>query len=170
MAETAGVPPLAGPDDLAGLDGGPFSPQTVTSASEQIRALCGWHIAPVIEETFTLDAHGGHVLWLPTRRVVEVTAVRDVSGSTPRALTGWRWSEAGMISVSGTLPSGFRVVEVEVRHGFPSCPPDLLPVIADRTSRRVMQESLGSRSVTFGVDGDRTIDQTLALYRLGPRA
>lgn len=164
------LPPLAAPEDLAGLDGGPFTLASVRAASGQIRALCGWHVAPVVTETLTLDAHGGAVLWLPSRRVVEVTGVRDVSGAAPRELTGWRWSGAGLLSVPGGLPSGFRVVEVDLKHGFEACPPDLLPVIADRTSRRVMQESLGSRSVTFGVDGDRTIDQSLALYRLGPRA
>ena len=108
-------------------------------------------------------------MWLPTRRLVAVHAVRDLTGSAPRDITGYRWSLAGLLSLESGWPSGFRAVEVEVEHGFDECPPDLLPVLADRTNRRVMQESLGSRSVTYGVDGDRTIDYSLSLYRLGPR-
>lgn len=164
------LPALVQPGDLVGLAGGPFSDASVRSASEQIRALCGWHVAPVISETLTLDSHGGKVVWLPTRRVVNVTAVRDVSGDSPRELSGWRWSQDGLLSVPGSLPCGFRVLEVDLEHGYDACPADLLPVVAGRTSRRVMQESLGSRSVTYGADGDRTIDQSLALYRLGPRS
>lgn len=163
-------PPLATPGDLAGLPGAPFSEQAVTAAGEQLRRTCGWHISPEVEETLTVDSPGGRVLWLPTRWVLDVTAVRDVSGSSPVALSGWRWSQGGMLSLESGFPAGFRAIEVDLVHGFELCPADLLPVIADRTKRRVMQESLGSRSITFGVDGDRTIDQTLASYRLGPRS
>lgn len=161
--------PLAMPGDLDGIDGAPFTESAVRAAGEQIRRLAGWHIAPEVAETLTVDSPGGDTLWLPTRHVVEVTAVRDVSGDTPRELSGWRWSQSGMLSRRGGFPCGFRAVEVDLKHGYESCPVDLLPVIADRTNRRVMQESLGSRSVTYGVDGDRTIDQTLSLYKLGPR-
>lgn len=163
------IAPLATSADLVGIGGGPFTEKAVQAAGDQVRRLAGWHIAPEIEDILVLDSPGGDVLWLPTRHVVAVTAVRDVSGDEPRELLGWRWSQSGMLSLSSGFPRGFRVVEVELTHGYDECPSDLLPVIADRTNRRVMQESLGSRSVTFGVDGDRTIDQTMSLYRLGPR-
>lgn len=158
---------LATVDDLAGLPGGPFSAATVKAAGESVRRLCGWHIAPSVTETIVLDSPGGDVLWLPSRHVTAVESVRDLTGDVPVDLTGWRWSQAGMLS--GKFPAGFRVVEVTLTHGFDSCPPDLLPVVADRTRRRVMAESLGARSVTYGTESNHLLD-SLAGYRLGPRS
>src|SRR5690606_21026274 len=124
-------PPLATAGDLAGMDGGPFTEKAVESAGAQIRRLAGWHIAPEVTETLTVDSHGGDRLWLPTRHVVDVLAVRDVTGDAPRELTGWRWSAAGLLEIRGRFPSGFRSVEVELVHGFDACPADLLPAVAD---------------------------------------
>lgn len=160
-------PPLVYASDLADFDGAPFPPSAIDAAAAQVRRICGWHIAPQVRETICVDSLGGNRLWLPTRHIVDVHAVRDVTGSEPRELTGWRWTASGVLS--GRFPAGFRAVEVELTHGFEFCPPDLLPAIADRTTRRVMQESLGSRSVTYGAEGDRTIDSHLSLYKLGPR-
>lgn len=164
MAE---IPPLVSAGDLDEFNGAPFSPATVDAAVSQVRRIAGWHIAPEITETVTLDHDGSNVLHLRSLRVTDVASVRDVSGSEPRDLTGWRWSEAGMIE--GRFPRGFRVVEVTFTHGFPEAPADLLPVLASRTQRRAMQESLGSRSVSYSAEGDRAFESTLDSYRLGPR-
>lgn len=158
---------LATVDDLAGLPGGPFSPEAVRAAGEIVRRMCGWHVAPSVTETILVDSPGGDVLWLPSRHVTDVATVRDMTGSDPVDLTGWRWSEAGLLS--GRFPAGFRAVEVTLTHGYPSCPADLLPVVADRTRRRVMAESLGARSVTYGTESNHLLD-SLAGYRLGPRS
>lgn len=138
--------------DLEGQDGAPFSPARVKSASATVRKMAGWHIAPSTPETVMVDHDGGHTLLLRSLYVTDVLAVRDVSGATPRDLTGWRWSQAGMISFAGGGPCGFRSVEVEFVHGYDECPDDLLPVIASSIERRVVQESLGSRSVTLAND------------------
>src|SRR5699024_479513 len=61
-------PPLPASD--AGLD-------YRAAALRVVRKHCGWHIAPVIEDTITLDGSGGRALLLPTNRVVEVLAVRE---------------------------------------------------------------------------------------------
>ena len=158
---------LVQPTDLVDFPGGPFSAATVKAAGESVRRLCGWHIAPSVTETIVLDSPGGDVLWLPSRHVTAVESVRDLTGVQPVDLTGWRWSAAGMLS--GKFPAGFRVVEVTLTHGFDSCPPDLLPVVVDRTRRRVMAESLGARSVTYGTESNHLLD-SLAGYRLGPRS
>lgn len=157
--------PLVHADDLQGFQGAPFKSETVKAASEQIRRICGWHIAPTIEETLVLDHDGGPVLYLPSLKVTDVTAVKDYRSG--RELSNWHWSGAGMIE--GSFPRGFRSVEVTIEHGYAECPADLLPVIASRTQRRVMQESLGSRSVSFSAEGDVAFESTLELYRLGPR-
>lgn len=157
--------PLVTADDLQGFQGAPFKPATVQAASQQIRRICGWHIAPTIQETLVLDHDGGPVLYLPSLKVTDVTAVKDHRSG--RELSNWHWSGAGM--VEGSFPRGFRSVEVTIEHGYAECPADLLPVVASRTQRRVMQESLGGRSVSFSSEGDVAFESTLDLYRLGPR-
>lgn len=164
MANT-GLEPLIHADDLQGFQGAPFKHETVKAASEQIRRVCGWHIAPTIEETLILDHSGGPVLYLPSLFVLDVVSVKD--HRTGRELPNWHWSGVGM--VEGQFPTGFRSVEVTLEHGYAECPADLLPVVASRTQRRVMQESLGSRSVSFSAEGDTAFESTLDLYRLGPR-
>lgn len=160
-------PDLVDPSELIGFPGAPFPANTTNAASAQIRRICGWHIAPVITETMVLDHDGSGVLHLPSLMVLDIVSVRSLAGPVPRDLSGWRWSGAGM--VEGSFPRGFRSVEVVVEHGFESCPDDLLPVVASRTQRRAMQESLGSRSVSYSADGDRAVESTLDSYMLGPR-
>lgn len=160
-------PGLVEPSELIGFPGAPFPTNTVNAATAQIRRICGWHIAPSITETLVLDHDGSGVIHLPSLYVEDVVSVSDVTGDRPRVLSGWRWSGAGMIE--GRFPHGFRSVEVVLVHGYESCPDDLLPVVASRTQRRAMQESLGSRSVSYSVDGDRAVESTLESYMLGPR-
>lgn len=161
----ADLPALVTPEDVADFPGAPFPDAVLEAACAQVRRIAGWHIAPSITETVVVDHDGSGVLHLRSLHVTDVVAVRDLSGSTPRALTGWRWSADGMLS--GSFPDGFRVLEVEYVHGYDECPADLLPVIADRTTRRVIQESIGGRSVAYSPDGDRGVEATLAAYRLG---
>lgn len=159
--------PLVSETDLADFPGAPFSPSTVQAAAGQVRRICGWHIAPSLTQTLTLDHDGSGVLYLPSLYVTDVASVKDLTGSTPREVSRWRWSGAGMIE--GHFPAGFRAVEVTLTHGYEACPADLLPVLASRTQRRAMQESLGSRSVSYSAEGDRAFESTLESYRLGPR-
>lgn len=163
--------PLFTAEDMAGMPGAPFSASTATAAGDQIRTLCGWHIAPSRTETLTLDTEGGRVLVLPSLRVSEVLAVRDVSGPTPKVLTGWRWSKDGMLERGngGFWPDGFRVVEVDLTHGYESCPSELLNIGAEFSRRRVAQESIGGRSVTYvsSADDDDRIGSVLGSYRIG---
>lgn len=162
------IPPLAEASDIDDFRGAPFPPETVAAAGQQIRTLCGWHIAPQITTALVLDSPGGEVLRLPTRLVAGVESVTDLTGRVERELTGWRWSAHGMLSRRGGWPSGFRAVRVVLTHGYPECPADLLAVLANRTQRRVMQESLGSRSVTYSAEGDRALEDSLSRYALGP--
>lgn len=158
---------LVQPDDLAEFPGAPFSAATVKAAGEAVRRLCGWHVAPSVTETIVLDSPGGEFLWLPSRHVTGVMSVRSLVGGVPAELTGWRWSEAGMLT--GAFPAGLRAIEVTLTHGYDTCPADLLPVVADRTRRRVMAESLGARSVTYGTESNHLLD-SVAAHRLGPRS
>ena len=158
--------PLVLPGDLDGYPGAPFPPEPVMSAVAGLRRAAGWHIAPSVTETVTLDHDGAGVLQLRSLYVTAVTSVKDVSTDTPTDLTGWRWSQDGM--VSECFPCEFRTVEVTFTHGYAECPPDLLPVVASRTQRRVMQESVGARSVTYAADSG-PVESAVEPYRLGPR-
>jgi hypothetical protein len=161
-------PILADETDLTDFPGAPFPAGKVLSACEAIRREAGWHIAPSVTETLTLDSEGGPLLVLPTLYLTAVTEVRDMTGSEPQVLTGWRLSRKGLLS-GCWFPAGFSAVEVDVTHGYDACPPELFPVIADWTARRVMQESLGSRSVAYSADGDSPIASTLARFKLPSR-
>lgn len=156
--------PLVTPEQLEPF-GGLLPPAKVEAAAAQVRALCGWHIAPVITETVHVDSEGGTLLVLPTLRLVELVSVTDVDGNE---LDDVSWSRHGYLRRTQRFPEGPRAVEVTMRHGYDTVPADLLGAIAERTSRRVLQESLGSRSVSYAVD-DPSTGGTLSLYRLGPR-
>lgn len=138
--------PLAVPSDLEKFSGAPFDPELIDIASASVRAEAGWHIAPVITETLTVDCYGGPLLALPTRRIVNISAIRDVtSGST--VLTDWRRMSAGVYRSTG-WPIG--TLEVDITHGYEATPKDLLPVIAARVTSPGAASHLAQRSVTRG--------------------
>jgi hypothetical protein len=164
------VPDLATSVDLADFPGAPFNEQVVRTVCETVRGECGWHIAPVVTETLTVDSRGGQLLLLPTLKIATVTEVRDVTSDTPRVVTGWRVAPSGMLVLAGGWPRGYAAIEVDLTHGYATCPEDLLGVIAERAGRgirdsTVQQESLGSRSVTFAV-GSGAISPVVARYRV----
>jgi hypothetical protein len=145
---------LASPTDLADFPGAPFSDALVDAAVATLRLEAGWHIAPQVTETITVNASGGTELILPTLHLVNVTEVRDVSGSTPVVLTGWRQSRIGILTRNAGWPRGLEVIEVDMVHGYEACPPELWPVIARyvqaaQTKSTVSQTSLGDFSESY---------------------
>lgn len=151
--------PLAVAADLADFPGA-FTLSQIEAASDQIRREAGWHIAPQITETLTVESDGGRVLMLPTMHLASVTAVRQLNDDgTTTALTDWRGHvtpqfKAGILVRSIGWPLG-AVLEVDVVHGYETTPKSLLPVLAARCQGfskdgTVRQESLGSRSVSYG--------------------
>lgn len=165
------VPPLVESDDLENFPGAPFPADVISSASQGVRAAAGWHIAPVLVETLTLDHDGGRVLWIPTGKLLAVSEIRDVSGSTPRVLSGWSVSLRLGLVERRSWPCGFSAIEIDIEHGYSECPEDLLPVIADGAQRRVRQQTAGPFSVTYATDSDEgsPFAAALARYRLAPR-
>lgn len=166
--DTNFLPPLVGADDLVEFGGGPYTEAQVGAAANAIRRRAGWHIAPNITETVTLDHDGSVVVRLPSLHVTDVLLVEDMSGREPREITDYRWSSSGMLE--GRFPQGFRSLRVKFSHGYSICPGDLARLVASRTQRRRMQESVGGVSVTYGVEGDRAVEESLQSYILGPRA
>jgi hypothetical protein len=141
---------LAAPTDLADFPGAPFSDALVDSAVSAVRGEAGWHIAPAVTETVTVVSEGGTVLLVPSLRVTAVTEVRDVSGDTPEALTGWVLRRSGILERGYGWPKR-HAIEVDLTHGYAETPPELLPVLArranDARASSAGQVRLGSLSV-----------------------
>lgn len=162
---------LINPDQLNGQPGAPFTQAAVDAAVATLRRMADWHIAPQRTETLTLDGSETRLLVVPTLRLTSVTAVRDVSGSAPLTLSGWRASQAGMIRRAAGWPCGFGVLEVDVVHGYANAPADLLPAIAAlcelaAAELDVQQESLGAWSVTARDSLAQAHAETIEAYAL----
>lgn len=160
--------PLVQPADLEGFPGAPFPAGVVTAAGGQVRAECEWHIAPTITETVTVETGRSTVALLPSLHVVNVTAIRDEDG---KVLDGWRVTKnTGVLTRKAGWPE---VIEVDLEHGYPSCPPELLPVVAQRAQRVkagiVTQENIGARSVSFRAEPFTASVDVVARYKLPPR-
>lgn len=161
---------LVDPSALVGFPGAPFPTQAVAAAADSVRVDAGWHIAPVVVETVEVDTDRSRVALLPSLRVVEVIAVRDVD--TGDEITGWRLSKhrGTLTRRAGRWPEQ---IEVDFKHGYEVCPPALLPVIAERVQRGraglAVQESLGSRSVSYRQQYDPVSAGILARFTIPGR-
>lgn len=111
-------------------------------ANGAVRSYCGWHIAPVAEETVILDGNGGTLLDLPTLRLVSLGEVR-VQGEV---VADVEWSKDG--TLRGQWPDRWRSIEVTMTHGF-DAPADVLGVVLDAAARAVSSE-LGGHAETIG--------------------
>lgn len=159
-------PSLATVNDMSGQPGAPTTQDTLDRAAALIRRVAGWHIAPQITETVTLDHDGASVLVLPSLHVVEVASVKNAS--TGVELTGWSWSSKGLLS--GRFPCGFRSVEVTFTHGFESCPLDLFPSVATAGEAVVRQQQSGPFQVSYAAEEFATsADAVLSSYMLRAR-
>ena len=70
----------------------------ISAASAAIRAYCGWHVAPVLDCTITLDGEVGDI-WLPTNALASVAC----SGGRGFAAPTNAWIAAGeRVSWTGT--------------------------------------------------------------------
>lgn len=111
----------------------PVSPRAVAEAA--VRAWCGWHVSPVIEETLTLDGNGTNRLALPSNMVHAVNELL-VDGMPVEGFSfsrdGWIQLPAGCIT-----PRRPGCITAVITHGWDSVP-DVQKVIADFTARAAM--------------------------------
>lgn len=131
--------PLAATPD--GVDDGAWS-----EACADVRASCGWHIAPSIEEDLVLDDGRGSSttfgfvrLLLPSLQLTAVSAV-SVDGVAVD-VAGVRFQRRGVVDIpNASLPGSAwpgwwsdpgPVVTVSVTHGYDECPKELLGVLRD---------------------------------------
>lgn len=127
----------------------------VAAAEGAIRDYCGWHVAPVKTQTWSLDGQGASRVLLQTKRLLRVESVladgRDITARV-------RASESGVIELrGGSFPCGLGSLVVTAEHGFyPNEVPSLMALIASVASRFsemfgnvVAQQSAGGSSVTY---------------------
>lgn len=137
----------------------------IAAATAAVRRYCGWHIAPVLEHTFTVDGAGWQVM-LPTLRLVDVLEV--LQDDVTVDLDTLEWSHDGYIRGLSTYK--LRGVQVTIQHGFESAP-DLAQIVSEVAGRAqvsgVKSMQLGNRTVTYAEPGLMMHEQlALAAYRL----
>ena len=123
----------------------------IASASAAIRAWCGWHVAPVLDCTITLDGEAGDI-WLPTNALASVTSAKvggedvTVTGSNRRGRVRLAHKACGLGNVEVGYVAGYDVA---------ACP-DLMGVVVQRvmasvamTTYGVSQETAGGVSISY---------------------
>lgn len=157
-------------DRLNSFRGAPFPPDVVESAVESIRKQCGWHIAPVREDTVEVYTVGRREFMLPTLHALSVLEIKDADDPEAVPFAGrLRVQRNGrVLALSGRLPE---YVSVTFSHGHEDFPASLLPVVADRANAgsagRIRSESLASRSISVDSGVDPLTEPMIAAYRLG---
>lgn len=157
---------------------------SAAAAESLVRRYCGWHIAPVVEETVTPRSAEGGVLYLPTMAVVELLGVTvDGEELTADELAGVWWDEVGTVERPGYgWPRRPRAVQVTIRHGYDFADiGDVAELIRNTAERNdaitngVQRVQVGNRSTSFAHEAGRmhltpSQKDLLAPYRLGRRA
>lgn len=111
------------------------------SACAAVRSYCGWHVAPLVTETVTLDGRGRCSAFLPTLRLVDLVSI-TADGS---AVGDPEWSSMG--EVRGAYSSKLRGIVAEIVHGYEECPADVLKVLREMVAAA---DRGGVSSVTSG--------------------
>lgn len=132
----------------------------LNAANAAVRRECGWHVAPVITETLTLDGRGGPTLLLPSQRVVAVTSAKnDGEDVTSRV----RFSRsAGILTLASGWSTDVGSIEITLIHGFPvEDVPDVAALIVTLTKRaaaagagNIAQQAIGPASARYSADRD----------------
>lgn len=163
--------------------------EATTRAEAEVRAFCGWHIAPELSEVLILDGSGSRTLLLPSLRVSAITEVVD--DGTVLDPSSYEWSASGVLRRTGAArpslstwgprwSSALRGVQVSLTHGFPEMPLDVKTIVERLATRAVEGASVlaqvGQVSYAVGEDGlpatatlstmDRAV---LARYKLPAR-
>lgn len=123
----------------------------IAAASAAIRAYCGWHVAPVLDCSITLDGEAGDI-WLPTNALASVTSAKvggedvTVIGSNRRGRVRLAHKTCGLGNVAIDYVAGYDVA---------ACP-DLMGVVVQRvmasvamTTYGVSQETAGGVSISY---------------------
>ena len=128
--------------------------QLLDGAASAVVEYCGWHIAPAVTATVTVDGSGAHVQMLPTLALSGVESVTECGVDVDA--DDYDWSKAGyLLRRSGAWTSRLRGIVAEITHGHAVTPPWLVTLICAAAGRAwsttpgVAAESSGGESVTY---------------------
>lgn len=131
-ASPEGLPSVVDDDTLTAYQGGDLAALRLQAAVSAVRDYCGWHISPVVEETFILDGSGGSEVSLPTLRLVDLISATNGGNEVDP-----EWSADGTLRLTGRWTDRFRGVRVVAKHGFESVP-SLAALILDVADRATL--------------------------------
>lgn len=165
---------LASPSDLVDLPGAPFTDAEVDAAVAAVRTTAGWHIAPQNPETVELDVTcWERWLRLPTRKLVEVTAVRKTADAT--VIDAAKYTVSKRLAMvkhrSSYWPEGYEAVAVDMTHGYVIAPDDVLSAVAQaavmaRRDPTVREVSIDDFSTAYRSDFIAALQRTIGDYSL----
>lgn len=163
---------------------GPVSQPDLDALQDDVRSVCGWHIAPKLVETVTLRSEGETALVLPTLKLHAVLSVERWTGTTWEPMTGaedvdnWSARSCCIYRASG-FPRG--TIRVTMEHGYETLPPALLQGLQRLLSGRpgpgaVAAEGLPGHTLTLDTSGpfhatlaSFVSSGSLSRFKLGPR-
>lgn len=88
----------------------------LNAAHGAVRRECGWHVAPIVEETLVLDGSGGESLLLPSGRVVEILEATNAGEDVTADVD---FSKSGVLELQcGRWASRLGQVTIRLRHGY----------------------------------------------------
>lgn len=140
---TAG--PLATPDDLASYQSG-NEQSLLDQATALVRSYCGWHVAPSLAETITVDGSGSMFLSLPSLHVISITSVTEAG--TLLDAGSYEWSVQGQLWRSTPWAGAYRSVVVELVHGYDEAP--VLTAVVMAVVSRAQKSPAGEVRVQVG--------------------
>lgn len=146
----------------------PFLNTALKAASTRIRNKCGWHVWPVVTDTYMVRELSGSQIWLPT------TLMRSLSGLTVDGVAAdlslVRWFPDGRVDVCWAGQA-----RVTFTHGYDEAPDDLIALtldlaLGDLLSRGVVREQTLASSVTWARTSGRITledEEILSAYKVG---
>lgn len=151
------------------------------AAERMVRNYCGWHIAPVVTQRLVLDGSGSKSLFVPSLRVLNITACSV--GEQELDVDELEWSGDGFLRRSCGWPDRLRSVKLTLEHGFTTAP-DVAEIVMEIAARAASsmggrtRESAGGVSISNaltapGVSGGVVLmaheKEALASYRIPGR-
>lgn len=167
------IPPIVGGQTVINAD------FWLKAAHGVVRRFCGWHVAPVIDETLTLDGSGGRDILLPSLRVVQLASVMndgvdvteqvDTSHAGILRLTSGCWTKRlGRVTV--TLTHGYELDEVPevaaIIAGVAKRGPNSGRVDASESTNGSSRGGFVDRGAPISVPLTLTEQEALSTYRL----
>jgi len=133
-------------------------------ACDAVTEYCGWHIAPVLTQTVTVDGSGTLIQTLPTLNLVSLDSISE--NGLPLDVSRIDWSSYGVMEKRwGNGWTGRRRgIAAGITHGYtatPSWVTTLICAVAGRAFNSplgIQQETAGPESIQYAVPRTSTVN------------